>query len=105
MPLLATPPFPEYTSGHSTFSGAAAVALAAFFHQDRVGFSVGSDDLPGVVRFYDSFSEAALESGMSRIYGGIHFMSANLYGLLSGTQTGAYVVQHFLRPKNDHRRR
>lgn len=105
MPLLATPPFLEYTSGHSTFSGAAAVALAAFFHQDRVGFSVGSDDLPGVVRFYDSFSEAALESGMSRICGGIHFMSANLYGLLSGTQTGAYVVRHFLRPRNDHRRR
>jgi hypothetical protein len=42
---------------------------------------------------------------MSRIYGGSHFMSANLYGLLSGTQTGAYVVRHFLRPRNDHRRR
>ena len=84
-PLLVTPPFPEYTSGHSTFSGAAAVVLAAFFHRDRVAFTVGSDDLPGVVRFYDSFSEAALESGMSRIYGGIHFMSANLYGLLSGS--------------------
>jgi PAP2 superfamily len=105
MPLLPTPPFPEYTSGHSTFSGAAAVALAAFFHKDRVAFSVGSDDLPGVFRFYDSFSEAALESGMSRIDGGIHFVSANLYGLLSGAQTGAYVARHFLRPKDDHRRR
>ena len=104
MPLLPTPPFPEYTSGHSTFSGAAAVALAAFFRTDHVAFSVGSDDLPGVVRFYDSFSEAALESGMSRIYGGIHFTSANLYGLFTGGQTGAYVVRHSLRPRGNHSR-
>jgi membrane-associated phospholipid phosphatase len=104
MPLLPTPPFPEYTSGHSTFSGAAAVTLAAFFHRDRVAFSVGSDDLPGVFRFYDSFSHAAMESGMSRIYGGIHFPSANLYGLSSGAQTGAYVNRHYLRPKGAHRR-
>jgi hypothetical protein len=103
-PLLATPPFPEYTSGHSTFSGAAAVVLAYFFHRDRVAFSVGSDDLPGVVRFYDSFSDAALESGDSRIYGGIHFRSANLRGLLSGAQTGAYVTRHALRPRGGHRR-
>jgi hypothetical protein len=104
MPLLPTPPFPEYTSGHSTFSGAAAVVLATFFRTDRIAFSVGSDDMPGVVRFYDSFSDAALESGMSRIYGGIHFMSANLYGLFSGWQTGAYVARHSLRPKNGHPR-
>lgn len=103
-PLLATPPFPEYTSGHSTFSGAAAVALAYFFHRDRVAFSVGSDDLPGVFRFYDSFSDAALESGASRIYGGIHFRSANLHGLLSGAQTGAYVTRHVLRSRGEHRR-
>lgn len=103
-PLLATPPFPEYTSGHSTFSGAAAVALAAFFHRDRIAFSVGSDDLRGVIRSYDSFSDAALESGMSRIYGGIHFRSANLHGLLSGAQTGVYVTRHVLRPRGEHRR-
>lgn len=103
-PLLATPPFPEYTSGHSTFSGAAAVALAYFFRRDRIAFSAGSDDLPGVTRFYDSFSDAALESGMSRIYGGIHFMSANLHGLLSGAQTGAYAARHALRPRGGHHR-
>ena len=49
-PLLPTPPFPEYTSGHSTFSGAAAVVLAHFYRRDRVSFNVGSDDLPGVFR-------------------------------------------------------
>jgi hypothetical protein len=98
-PLLPTPPFPEYTSGHSTFSGAAAAVLARFHGRDHLSFSVGSDDLPGVVRFYDSFSDAALESGASRIYGGIHFPSANQHGLLSGARTGIYVTRHLLRPK------
>jgi len=58
-PLLATPLFPEYTSGHSTFSGAAAVVLAHFFCTDHVPFMAGSDDLPSVHRSYQGFSEAA----------------------------------------------
>lgn len=98
IPLLATPPFPEYTSGHSTFSGAAAVVLAYFFGSDRVHFSIGSDDLPGVRRSYKSFSEAAFESGISRIYGGIHFTSANLHGLSTGAAVGMYVAWNFLTP-------
>ena len=102
-PLLETPPFPEYTSGHSTFSAAAASVLASFFKTDRISFSVGSDDLPGVFRFYNGFSDAALESGMSRIYGGIHFRSANLHGLMSGAETGDYVTRHYLLPKGRHR--
>jgi len=97
-PLLPTPPFPEYTSGHSTFSGAAATVLAYFFGEDRIRFSVGSDDLPGVTRSYKSFSEAAFESGLSRIYGGIHFMSANIQGLSTGAAVGTYVAWNFLRP-------
>jgi membrane-associated phospholipid phosphatase len=101
-PLLPTPPFPEYTSGHSTFSGAAAVVLALFYERDRVPFDALSDDLPGVVRSYDGFWDAALESGMSRIYGGIHFRSANVQGLLTGARTGAYVARLYLRPKRRH---
>jgi membrane-associated phospholipid phosphatase len=101
---LPTPPFPEYTSGHSTFSGAAGTVLALYFKNDRVRFSLGSDDLPGVTRSYHSFSQAALESGMSRIYGGIHFTSANLNGLIMGAQTGGYVFQNVLRPVRRHSR-
>ena len=98
-PLLPTPPFPEYTSGHSTFSGAAAVVLAYFFGSDRNRFSVGSDDLPGVRRSsYRSFSEAARESGISRIYGGIHFRSANIHGLSTGAAIGMYVSWNLLPP-------
>lgn len=97
LPLLDTPPFPEYTSGHSTFSAAAAAVLAEFYGSDRIRFSVGSDDLPGVQHTFSSFSEAAWESGISRIYGGIHFMSANLRGLGSGHETGRYVTSNVLR--------
>ena len=102
-PLLPTPPFPEYTSGHSTFSAAAAAVLTAFYkaRNDRRGdvrFSVGSDDLPGVFRYYDSFADAAIESGMSRIYGGIHFLSANVWGLATGALVGNHVVEQRLVP-------
>jgi membrane-associated phospholipid phosphatase len=97
MPLLETPPFPEYTSGHSTFSAAAAVVLAEVFGTDNVRFAVGSDDLPGVMRNYRSFSEAAWESGLSRVLGGIHFWSANVRGLSSGFETGNYTLRNVLR--------
>lgn len=96
-PLLPTPPFPEYVSGHSTFSGAAAAVLAAQFG-DKERFSVGSDDLPGVRRHYKRFSEAAWESGMSRIYGGIHFLSGNLEGLVLGDRVGRHAIASVLRP-------
>ncbi|MBK8097067.1 MAG: phosphatase PAP2 family protein [Planctomycetes bacterium] len=95
-PLLPTPPFPEYTSGHSTFSGAAAAVLASAYG-DRTRFSAGSDDLPGVRRSYTSFTGAAWESGISRIYGGIHFWSANVNGLLGGWHVGQWAVDHKLR--------
>lgn len=97
LPLLETPPFPEYTSGHSTFSGAAAMVLAEFFGTDRVAFTAGSDDLPGVQRSYHSFSEAAQESGISRVYGGIHFSSANVHGLSTGAAVGMFVNWNALR--------
>ena len=98
-PLLVTPNFPEYISGHSTFSGAAAAALTAFYGTDDIPFTTGSDVLPGVTRSFDSFSAAAAEAGMSRIYGGIHFMSANEHGLLCGAQLGGYAAENFLLPR------
>ena len=99
-PLLVTPPFPEYTSGHSTFSAAAAAVLASFFGGDDMPFTTGSEDMPGVVRSFSSFSAAAREAGISRIYGGIHFLSANEAGLSSGSQLGAYVSENFLKDRS-----
>ena len=97
-PLLTTPSFPEYISGHSTFSGAASTILASVLLSNEVFFTVGSDALPGITRSYTNLALAAEEIGMSRIYGGIHFLSADLDGLATGRALGAYVVQNFLVP-------
>jgi hypothetical protein len=94
-PLLVTPPFPEYTSGHSTFSGAGAAALADFFGTDAIPFTVGSDDLANVLRSYNGFHEASIESGLSRIYGGIHFSFGNTAGESAGTNIGNYVSANY----------
>lgn len=104
-PLIATPPFPDYTSGHSTFSGAAAAVLAMYFGADTIPFTTDSEDLPGVSRSFTSFSQAAEEAGMSRIYGGIHYMAANRAGLESGAALGELVMENYLRPKRQHGRR
>jgi membrane-associated phospholipid phosphatase len=96
-PLWTTPSFQSYTSGHSTFSGAASTVLASLFG-DRTRFTIGTDDMPGVTRTFTSFSQAADEAGMSRIYGGIHFMFDNLAGLTCGRALGNYLTDHFLRP-------
>lgn len=97
-PLLITPPFPEYVSGHSTFSAAAATVLARFHGSDDYVFSTTSDGAFGLTRTYHSFSEAAEEAGMSRIYGGIHFMSGNREGQSAGRKVGEWVMANFLVP-------
>lgn len=98
LPLLSTPSFPEYVSGHSAFSSAAAEVLSTLFGTDEIAFTIGSDALPGVTRSYRSFHEAAEEIGMSRIYGGIHFLSGDLDGLALGEQIGEYIGSRYLVP-------
>jgi RHS repeat-associated protein len=99
LPLINTPPFPEYVSGHSTFSGAASAVLTAAFGSN-FGFSTGSVGLPDTTRSYTNFAAAAAEAGQSRIYGGIHFQFANRDGLALGKQIGEYVVNNFLGDPN-----
>lgn len=96
-PLLTTPAFPTYSSGHSTFSGAGAAVLKAFFGTDRMSFVLPSETAGAADRNFRSFSQAAEESGMSRIYGGIHFSFDNTAGLKSGGQIGRYVASKFFR--------
>lgn len=96
--FLAAPPFPEYPSGHSAFSKATANTLAHFFGTDTIAFTVGSDSLPGIYRSFKSLAQCADEVGMSRIFGGIHFMSANRDGKASGARIGDYVAGNFLLP-------
>jgi hypothetical protein len=90
-PVLNTPPFPEYPSGHSTVSGAMDAVLTAFFgetyaFEDHTGSPDGRNP-----RTFQSFTEAAEEAGISRLYGGIHFHSAIVDGLEQGRCIGAYT--------------
>jgi hypothetical protein len=103
--FIVTPPFPDYVSGHSTFSASAATVLALFYGTDHIGFSTGSDFLPGVIRHFDSFSAAAGEAADSRVYGGIHFRFASEDGLEAGISIGEWTDSHYLQLKGNHSRK
>jgi len=86
-PLLDTPPFPDYVSGHAAFGGAAGAVLRDFFGRN-VSFDIPSQELPGVSRSYDNFIEAVIENALSRVYGGIHIGEASVDGVLGGIIVG-----------------
>ena len=103
--FIITPPFPDYVSGHSTFSSAAATVLAMYYGTDEISFTTGSDFLPGVTRSFDSFSAAASEAASSRVYGGIHFRFASDDGLAAGLSIGEWTLTHYLQPKGNRSRK
>jgi hypothetical protein len=93
-PMLQTPPFPEYTSGHSVISTAAAIVLTDIFGE---GFAYSDDTevpygLP--VRHFKSFRQAADEAAISRLYGGIHYRAAIEQGQTQGQNIGNHVLKH-----------
>ena len=90
--LLITPPFPEYPSGHSTQSGAAAAVLTSVFGEDFAFDDPTHEDDGIPARHFTSFRAAAEEAAASRLYGGIHFRPANEAGLTQGECIGAYTV-------------
>ncbi len=103
IPLLKTPPFPTYTSGHSTFSGAASAVLTSLYG-DHVVFDSQSDGHLAaeqrpldpsqiVTRNFTSFNQAAEEAGLSRIYGGIHFNFDDTAGRSLGDRVGRAVLE------------
>lgn len=99
-PLLQTPPFPEYSSGHSVVSSCSSAILSHFFgdhysYTDNVEVSYGLSP-----RKFSSFEQAAQEAAISRFYGGIHFIDAIENGLIQGKSVGERVLQKF--KKNNH---
>lgn len=91
-PVLITPPFPEYPSGHSTQSGASAAVLAQAFG-DNFAFEDETHTKDGIgPRHFENFTAAAEEAALSRLYGGIHFRSAIARGLEQGRCVGAYAT-------------
>lgn len=100
MPLLQTPPFPEYTSGHSVVSSAASVVLTKLFgdnfnYTDSTEFEFG---LPA--RTFTSFKQAAKEAAISRFYGGIHYMPAINNGFEEGIAIGMFITKRIKTRKN-----
>ena len=91
-PVLQTPPFPEYTSGHSTISGAAAVILTELYGAN-VAFEDSTEIPYGIPpRTFKSFIQASDEASISRLYGGIHFLPALNEGLKQGAKVGQHVL-------------
>ena len=86
-PLFFTPPLPDYPSTHTVLGAAAAEVLIAFFG-DRFAFRATSTTLTGVSRRFRGFSAAAIENGLSRVYGGIHFVRAVIDGYRQGQGIG-----------------
>lgn len=92
-PLLQTPPFPEYTSGHSMISNAAAVVLTDLYGEN-FSFTDSTEVEFGMqARSFDSFKEAAAEAAISRLYGGIHYRPACEVGAVLGERIGEFVVE------------
>jgi membrane-associated phospholipid phosphatase len=98
-PFLQTPPFPEYTSGHSTITAAAAAVLSHLYGE-QFPFQDTSDlRYIGMQRHFESFQQAAAEASISRVYGGIHYRNSVDAGAEAGKKVGAYVLQRvFAKP-------
>ncbi len=94
VPLLQTPPFPEYTSGHSVISRAAAVTLTDFYGDSFVFSDTTENEYGLPTRHFTSFLQASEEAAISRLYGGIHYMMAIEHGVSQGEKVGNWVVRN-----------
>jgi hypothetical protein len=92
IPLLQTPPFPEYTSGHSVISNSAATVMTKLFG-DNYAFTDSTEVEFGMPpREFKSFMQAAEEATISRMYGGIHYMPACKNGKVQGRKIGEFLL-------------
>lgn len=103
MPLLQTPPFPEYTSAHSVISASAAVALTKFYG-DKFDFLDTTEMEYGLpARHFNSFMEASKEAAISRLYGGIHYRRACIAGIHQGENVGNFIMDHLKTLKSNYK--
>jgi len=92
VPVLQTPPFPEYTSGHSVISAASAVTLTQLFG-DNFSFTDSTEIEFGLTaRSFQSFIQASEEAAVSRMYGGIHYRPAVEVGMKEGRDIGYFIL-------------
>jgi membrane-associated phospholipid phosphatase len=105
LPILVTPPFPEYTSGHSAQSGAAAQVLTDLFGRRFAFVDRTHEDRGLPARSFVSFFQAAGEAAISRLYGGIHYRPAIVRGLEQGRCVGQAVSALEFRRRRPHQRK
>jgi PAP2 superfamily len=92
-PLLQTPPFPEYPSGHSVASTSVATVLTSVFG-DNFSYSDNTETAYGLpIRNYKSFNDACHEAALSRLYAGIHYRAAVINGMNQGKNVGTFIVK------------
>jgi PAP2 superfamily protein len=91
-----TTPDPAYPGAHAVISAAGAEVLVAVLQRDRLDFHVTSEVLPGVERSFASFSAAAEEATLSRIFAGVHFRNDLTSGHRLGRDVADFVLDHFL---------
>jgi hypothetical protein len=94
-PMLQTPPFPEYLSGHSTISTTAAVILTHFFGENYSYTDTVEEQYGLGSREFKSFMHASEEASISRLYGGIHYMDAITRGQDQGKEVGNWVLKSY----------
>jgi hypothetical protein len=97
LPLFATPPFPDHPSAHSCLSSAIVHTLQAFFGTDKLGFSAFSSN-SGTTRSFERLSHALKEIVDARVWGGIHFRTADMQGTVLGNKVAHYMLKHAFLP-------
>ena len=102
-PLIATPPYPDYTSGANNLAGSFTTIVKRFFDADKVTFTVTTTAAQAVpnARTYNRFSDLADDVVEARIYMGIHFRFADTAARREGTRVATQAFNHFLRPVRD----
>jgi hypothetical protein len=101
VPLITTPAFPSYTSGHATLSAAARRVLERAFGKGGHEITLTTPSLPDLVLNYTTFSAITDDIDDARIYGGIHFRFDQVAGGRQGRRVGSYILETYLLPVDD----
>jgi hypothetical protein len=97
-PMLAPPPFPDHPSGHGCVSGAALGATESFFGTDKVEITIHSGRFPTQPRSFDRLSGALTEIIDARVWGGIHFRTADVQGAVIGRKVVQWMDRNYFQP-------
>ena len=93
-----TPPFPSYVSGHASMGGSVFQILKTFYGMDATSFGLTSDEVPGVTRYFKTFSQAAQENADSRVWLGVHWRFDQTAGQVLGEQIADFVAANAFQP-------